>query len=228
MEHWKLDIENGQLKSAYDAYLYRQDSLITYYLSTVAVAKNAVFSPDMLNDKVRASSLFLDSATSIKNMTDIVELVESEKYEQLSRSMCILGMVTTFTDFFDEVRVLLDVPTQELKKPIRIEHENQEPILIRTLPLKIANYINENNNLDARIADEGPLRWLNCIMNIRHMFIHCSGRFDEKYINEMFGSWSGDFKANAPILFNEEQVDSILWYMNAHVRDFTNRLAKFF
>lgn len=228
MEHWKLKLENDDLRSAYDAYLYRQDSLITYYLSTVAVMQNAVFDSEILNEKVRASNFFSDSATSIKRISDVVELVESEKYEQLSRSMCVLGLVTTFTDFFDELRIMLDIPTPEIKKSIELTTYDHMVVNIRPASLKIANYINNVRSLDARIADVRPLRWINCIINIRHMFIHDSGLFSESYAKEMFGSWSSEFKVNEPIKFNDEQVDSILWYLNDHVRDFANKLDQSF
>ena len=224
MKHWELEIKNKELAKIYDSYLYRQNDLITFYLSTVVISKHAFFPKESLDEKVRASAEFSDSATSIKLVSDVVNLVESDKYDQLSRSLCILGMATAFSDFFQEIKVLLELPDGEIKKTIEIKNSDQEVIKIRPAALKIASFVNKSRDLDSRIGDVRPLRWINCIINLRHMFIHNAGKFDEAYSGEMYASWTNKLKHNDPITFDGEQVDSILWFFNDHVRDFANKL----
>lgn len=55
------------------------------------------------------------------------------------------------------------------------------------------------------------------------MFVHDKGLFNPTYKAHMINAWD-NLEAGDPIIFDENQIDSILWFFNDHVRDFISRL----
>jgi hypothetical protein len=223
VKHWIIDLKNQKLKNIYESYLYRQERTLTFYLASVAVSNHASFPTEFHNHPVRASTNFDDNATSIRSVGEIHRMVTDGRYDQLSRSFSIFALITSFGDFFDDIRKLVNLNTQEIKKPIKLISETKPDLLVKTASLKIAHHTNLKFGLNARVGDDYSTRWINCIINLRHMFVHDGGQFNSAYAEQMFSNWC-DLKSGDPIVFNQNQVDSILWFLNDHVRDFTERL----
>ncbi len=225
MEHWVRTISNPSLKKAYDSYLQKQEKTLTFYLASVAVSKHAEF-PEQFHDMpVRASTNFEEIVTSIRSVGQISALVKDGRYDQLSRSINIISLVTSFGEFFDEIKKQLNLNTQDLKKPIELISDSKPLLLVRPIALKIAHRVNVEYDLNARICDDYSLRWINCIINLRHIFMHECGNYTAKYSQDMFATWA-DLNEGEAIIFGENQFDSILWFLNDHVRDFVERLDK--
>ena len=163
--------------------------------------------------------------TSIRSVGQISEMVKDGRYDQLSRSINIIGLVTSFGDFFDDVKKQLKLNPQDIKKPIELLSHTRPRLLVRPAALKIAHRVNADYDLNARICDDNSLRWINCVINLRHIFMHECGNYSDTYSQDMFATWVG-MKEGEPITFGENQFDSVLWLLNDHVRDFVERLDK--
>lgn len=132
-------------------------------------------------------------------------------------------MVTTLGDFFEGVRKLLQLDIQTIKKTLTIKEGVKKDVVIKTAPLKIAHLANSTLNLDSRICDHYSSGWINYIINLRHMFVHERGLFKPDAKPHMVNAWA-NLEAGDPITFDQNKIDSILWFFNDHVRDFTTRL----
>lgn len=223
MDRWKVDLKTQDLAKIYDEYLHSQERSLIFYLSSVVLSKHANF-PDEHNSKtIRASNNFEDSATSIRTIGQIHALIEDGKYDQLSRSFILVSMVTALGDCFDRVRQLLRLDEQAIKKTVTVRQGNRPDVTIKPATLKIAHLADTTLSLNSRICDHYSSRWINCIINLRHMFVHDKGLFNPTYKEHMINAWD-NLEAGDPIIFDENQIDSILWFFNDHVRDFISRL----
>lgn len=225
MERWKVDLKSPELARIYDEYLHSQERSLIFYLSSVVLSKHASFPDEHKETTIKASDNFEDCATSIRTIGQIQALIDNGKYDQLSRSFIVVSMVTALGSFFEEVMRLLNLNEQAVKKTITIRQDNRADVVIKTAPLKIAHLADRTLNLNSRICDHYSSRWINCIINLRHMFVHDKGLFNPRYKADMINAWD-NLKVGEPITFDDNQVDAILWFFNDHVRDFTSRLDK--
>ncbi|MGV8675542.1 hypothetical protein ACV356_20395 [Pseudomonas aeruginosa] len=225
MERWKVDFKSQELAKIYDEYLHSQERSLIFYLSSVVLSKHASFPDEHQDTKIKASDNFEDCATSIRAIGQIYDLIEDGRYDQLSRSFIVVSMVTALGDFFGEVMRLLSLDEQAVKKTITIRQDNRADVVIKTAPLKIAHLADRTLNLNSRICDHYSSRWINCIINLRHMFVHDKGLFNPRYKADMINVWD-NLMAGEPITFDDNQVDTILWFFNDHVKDFSSRLDK--
>ena len=223
MERWKADLKTQDLATIYDEYLHSQERALIFYLSSVVLSKHASFPDEHKSTTIRASDNFEESATSIRTIGQIKALVEDGSYDQLARSFIVVSMVTALGDFFDGVRRLLQLDTQAVKKTLTVKDGIKKDVVIKTAPLKIAHLADSTLNLNSRICDHYSSGWINCIINLRHMFVHERGLFNPAAKPHMVNVWHY-LEAGDPITFDENQVDAILWFFNDHVRDFTSRL----
>ncbi|MCR1828992.1 hypothetical protein [Ectopseudomonas oleovorans] len=223
MERWKVDLKSPELARIYDEYLHSQERSLIFYLSSVVLSKHANFPEEHQGTSIRASSDFDDDATSIRTIGQIHALIEDGRYDQLSRSFIVVSMVAALGDCFDGVRRLLQLDQQDIKKTVTVKERNRPDAIIKPAALKIAHLVNNTLNLNARICDHYSSRWINCIINLRHMFVHDKGLFNRDYKAHMINAWDS-LEAGESITFNENQVDAILWFFNDHVRDFVSRL----
>lgn len=221
MEDWSLNIKNEQLDKIYGDYLYSQASVIKFYISTVGLAKYIKFDPDIFDVPIRASFNFNESATAIQTIGEINSEIQSGDYVQLSRSLAMQSMVHNFDDIFLELKKHLDLDDQEIKKPFI----TKQSITIRPSALKIAKHIDTKYDLNSLLAEDYSMCWINSIINLRHMFIHERGLFLEDYRKDMFGKWTG-LNSRDRIEFNENDIDSIYWYFNDHVKNFIYKLSE--
>ena len=223
MERWKVDLKSPELARIYDEYLHSQERSLIFYLSSVVLSKHANFPEEHQGTSIRASSDFDDDATSIRTIGQIHALIEDGRYDQLSRSFIVVSMVAALGDCFDGVRRLSQLDQQDIKKTVTVKERNRPDAIIKPAALKIAHLVNNTLNLNARICDHYSSRWINCIINLRHMFVHDKGLFNRDYKAHMINAWDS-LEAGESITFNENQVDAILWFFNDHVRDFVSRL----
>lgn len=223
MDRWKVDIKNQELAKIYDEYLHSQERSLNFYLSSVVLSKHSNFPDEHNSTTIRASENFEDSATSIRTIGQIHALIKDGRYDQLSRSFIVVSMVTALGDCFDGIRRLLQLDEQAIKKTVTIRQDNRPDVVIKPAALKIAHLADSTLNLDSRICDHYSSRWINCIINLRHMFVHDKGLFNPTSKPHMINVWD-NLEAGDPIIFDENQVDSILWFFNDHVRDFISRL----
>lgn len=223
MERWKADLKNPELARIYDEYLHNQERSLIFYLSSVVLSKHANFPEEHQSTSIRASSNFDDDATSVRTIGQIHKLIEDGRYDQLSRSFIVASMVTALGDCFDGVRRLLQLDKQDIKNTVVVKERNRPDVIIKPAALKVAHLTNSTLNLNARICDHYSSRWINCIINLRHMFVHDKGLFNPDYKAYMINAWDS-LEAGESITFNENQVDAILWFFNDHVRDFVSRL----
>lgn len=220
---WNLEIKNEKLSDLYDDYLYQQDNILIFYLSSVVLNDRTEISEEHFSTTIRASNNFHESATSIKTVGDIQSLIDSGEYIQLSRSFSIFGLVTAFTDFFQGLVKILELDIRELKPAVTVTKGRSE-VKIKPFCLKAAFYIDDKFNLDTALAKAEAMIWLNCIINIRHMFVHEKGEFHDKYKGDMTLKWSR-MEHGEKILFDENDFDSVLWYLNSHLKAFVGQLA---
>lgn len=223
MVRWKADLKSQELAKIYDEYLHSQERSLIFYLSSVVLSRHAIFPDEHHSATIRASGNFEDSATSIRTIGQIHALIEDGRYDQLARSFIVVSMVTALSDCFDGVRRLLQLDDQSLKKAVTIRQDHRSDVVIKPAALKIAHLADSTLNLNSRICDYYSSRWINCIINLRHMFVHDKGSFNPAYKAHMINVWDG-LDAGDPITFDENQIDSILWFFNDHVRDFISRL----
>jgi len=221
MEDWSLNIKNEKFDKIYGDYLYSQTSVMKFYISTVVLAKHIKFDPEIFDVQVRASFNFNESATAIQTIGEINSEIQSGDYIQLSRSLAMQSMVHNFVDLFLELRKYLNLDVQEIKKSFI----TKQSITIKPSALKIAKHIDTKYDLNSLLADDERMCWINSIINLRHMFIHERGLFSENYREDMFGKWTG-LHSRDRIEFNENDIDSIYWYLNFHVRNFIDKLSE--
>ena len=195
-----------------------------YALVSVAILKQAKFPIQFHDTSVRTSTNFEEIVTSIRSVGQISEMVKDGRYDQLSRSINIIGLVTSLGDFFDDVKKA-KAESSGYKKAIELLSHTRPGLLARPAALKIAHRVNAEYDLNARVCDDYSLRWINCVINLRHIFMHECGNYTDTYSQDMFATWVG-MKEGEPITFGENQFDSVLWFLNDHVRDFVERLDK--
>jgi len=223
MEKWKLSINHKDLARLYKNYLYQQDQVLTYYLTSVAVTNYSSFESSDLEFKVRASSDFPNVATSLRTLNDIKALIDGGAYDQLSRSTCFIGLVTNFSNYIDGLKSLLAISQQDVKsfRP----RVGSDQLLIRPASLKTVACISEKYDLNSVITRDDAMLWINSTINLRHMFIHNEGLFNASESNQMRPPWSR-MKNGEKILLNKNYIDDVFWFLNDHVKDFTLHLDK--
>lgn len=87
-----------------------------YALVSVAILKHAKFPIQFHDTSVRTSTNFEEIVTSIRSVDQISEMVKDGRYDQLSRPINIIGLVTFLGDFFDDVKKQLNLNPQDIKK----------------------------------------------------------------------------------------------------------------
>ena len=99
-----------------------------YALVSVAISKHAEFPIQFHDTSVRASTNFEEIVTSIRSAAQISEMVKDGRYDQLSRSINIIGLVTSFGDFFDDVKKTAKAESSGYKKTDRVTQPHSTSI----------------------------------------------------------------------------------------------------
>lgn len=222
IQHWHLELHNEHLDRIYRNYLYKVDLLIKYYLSCVAFDKFTVFKEDDLNESIAASDNFHEVATSIRSLNDIKMMRDSGEFSYLSKNQCFIALMSAFTDFFEELLPLTDIKAGEIKKPVELNEGNKK-FLIRLACLKIAHHLsNQYDLIEPLTGNQGTL-WINTLINIRHMFVHCQGKFNEEYREFVQLPWNR-MQHGEEIRLDENFIDSVIWFLSDNLRPFVRAL----
>lgn len=222
MQQWHLVLKNEQLNDIYQNYLYKTDAILRYYLSCVAFDQFTVFQDHDLCESISASDNFHESATSMRTLNDIKLMRDSGEFAYLSRTQCIVSVITAFTDFFEELLHLMQIKAHEIKPAVELKLHNKS-ILIRPASLKIAHYLSQKYNLLEPLTGHQGMQWINSMINIRHMFIHSQGKFNEEYRNFVQPPWD-KMKHGEQIKFDKNDFDSVLWFLSDHLKPFVRAL----
>lgn len=220
---WKLELKNSGLSDLYSSYLYQQERLLIHYVSSVYLSENFTFDSNASYEPIKASDNFIDEATSIKSIKDIESLTVSGEYLQMTRSSSIIGLLTTFTDFFNELVKLLNLQVSDVKTSFHVISKSGVDIKISTAPLKIMNFVGNTYKLDTPLVRDDAVIKINCYIKMRHMFMHDKGRYNNRYKDHMFNSWS-NLVHGERIIFDKNQFDSVLHYLNSHLKHFVQKL----
>jgi hypothetical protein len=222
MNQWHLTLKNENLNSIYQNYLYKADTILRYYLSCIAFDQFTVFQESDLGESVSASDNFHESATSIRTLNDIKLMRDSGEFAHLSRTQCIILLITAFTDFFEELLHLMQISPHEIKKPVELKLPNKL-LIIRPASLKIAHYLSRKYDLIEPLTGNQGMQWINSMINIRHIFIHSQGRFNESYRDFVQHPWD-KMQHGEQITFDKNSFDSVLWFLSDNLRPFVRAL----
>jgi len=221
---WGLLLEDESLNLAYQNYLYKVDTTLKYYLSCVAFDQFTVFKEIDLDERICASDDFHEAATSTRTLNDIKSMRDSGEFAHLARSQCIISLITAFTDIFEELLHLMKIKPHEIKAAVQIELHNKA-LSIRPASLKIAYHLSRKYDFSSPLTGNYGMQWINSMINIRHMFIHSQGRFDENYRNFVRQPWD-KMQHGEPIKFDSNDFDSTLWFLCSHLKPFIETLDK--
>lgn len=118
----------------------------------------------------------------------------------------------------------MDIKGHEVKEPISI-YTKGSMVKIRPASLRIACYISKKFSISSALTRDEALLWINCWINLRHMFMHSRGNFSEEYAADMVHIWK-NLTHGEPILFDLNAVDALHWFLNSHLRAFVVNLDK--
>lgn len=222
INRWHLTLKNNKLNIIYQCYLYKADTILRYYLSCVAFDQFAVFQESDLCKIVSASDNFHESFTSIKNLNDIKLMRDSGEFLNLSKNQCVILIITAFTDFFQDLLHLMKIKPDQIKKAVELKLPNRN-LLIRPASLKIAHYISRKYKLVEPLTGNESMQWINSMINIRHMFTHCQGTFNEEYRDFVQHPWD-KMRHGERIIFDKNFFDSTLWFLSDHLKLFVRAL----
>lgn len=222
MNQWNLTLKNESLNSIYQNYLYKADAILKYYLSCIAFDQFTVFQESDLGESIFASDNYPEVATSIRTLNDIKLMRDSGEFAHLSRTQCIILLITAFTDFFEELLPLMQIKPHEIKKHVELVLPSRI-LIIRPASLKIAHYLSRKYDLIEPLTGHQGMQWINSMINIRHMFIHSQGRFNEDYRDFVQHPWD-KMQHGEQITFDKNSFDSVLWFLTDNLRPFVRAL----
>lgn len=225
MQDWSAELGDKKLNELYENYIFRQNQTLLFYISSAVLSHFTEFPQNSLNQKLRASHNFHESATSIAQVRDVKTLIDSGSFDQQARSFSIIALLTTFTDFFEGLRIFFDIKPDEYKRLELYIFSSDKKIQIRPASLKFAFFISDKFGISSVLTKDETLLSINCWIKLRHMFMHNRGHFITEYANDMFRKWT-NLNAGDAIAFDENDVDAIYWYLNNHLRAFVRELDK--
>lgn len=224
MRDWSITLKDKQLNELFGNYIYHQKQTLTFYLSSHVLSDFTEFPEASLDHEVRASYNFDDCATSVAKVGDVKLLIDSGHFQQQARSLSIIALLTSFGDFFDDLRSVLEIKGHEAKEAFIVETAGRT-VKIRPACLKTACFISKKYNVSSPLTEKEAILWINCWISLRHMFMHSRGKFSDEYANNMMRKWR-DLNHGDPILFDINEVDSIYWFLNSHLRAFVVNFDK--
>jgi hypothetical protein len=222
MDRWKININDGKLQKIYEDFLFRANELLTFYLSCLVLDEYTEFKEIDLDKKIAASNNFHESATSIRNISDIKDLINSGSFSQNYRSQTFIALMTTFKDLLDEILDYSNIKEDQIKKNIIILDCSQEYCL-NTAGAKIIHHLCKHYEIDPVINHGQGIRYINNLFNIRNLFIHSRGIFDEKYRKYLVTHWA-NMKHGEIITLGHNQFDAVFWFICEHLKTFISSI----
>jgi hypothetical protein len=222
MDRWKININDAKLQKIYEGFLFRANELLTFYLSCLLLDEYTEFKDIDLDKKISTSNNFHKSATSIRNISDIINLISSGSFSQNYRRQAFIALMTAFNDLLEEILDNSDIKREQIKGNIIIKKFSQEYSL-NTAGAKIIYHLCKYYDIDPVINRWQGITYINNLFNIRNLFIHSRGIFDEKYKEYVVTHWA-NMKHGDIITFGDNQFDAVFWFICDHLKTFISSI----
>jgi hypothetical protein len=215
MNRWNINVNDSKLQKIYGEFLFRANELLTFYLSCKVLDEYTEFKEFNLDKKISASNDFHESATSIRKISDIKDLISSGSFSQNYRKQTFIALITAFKDLLDEILNFSNIKEDQIKKNITIEYG----YIINTSGAKIIYHLCKHYKIEPVIYHFQGITYINNLFNIRNLFIHSKGIFDEKYKIFLVGHWA-NMKQGEIITILPNQFDAVFWFICDHLKTF--------
>jgi hypothetical protein len=224
MNRWKVNIIDSRLLKIYEEFLFRANELLTFYLSCLLLDEYTEFNEIDLDKKLSASNNFHEAATSIRNISDIIYLINSGSFSQNYRRQTFIALMTAFNDLLEEILDISNIKRGQIKKNIIIEYCTQKYCL-NTAGAKIIYHLCKYYGIEPVIYHWQGITYTNNLFNIRNLFIHSKGIFDEKYKEYLVGHWA-NMKHGDMVIIGPNQFDAVFWFICDHLKTFISSIDK--
>lgn len=174
--------------------------------------------------RLAASNDFHESVTSIRNISEIKDLINSGSFSQYYRKQTFISLITAFNDLLEEILENSKIKRSEIKKNIIIECCTQKYCL-NTAGAKIIHRLCKYYEIDPVINRWQGITYINNLFNIRNIFIHSKGIFDEKYREYLVAHWA-NMKHGDIVTMRPNQFDAVFWFICDHLKTFILSIDK--
>ncbi|MBR8333077.1 hypothetical protein KDW69_15640 [Burkholderia ambifaria] len=215
---WNTPIANQEVAVAYGAFKDYVLGVATHFAGS-RLLEALDLAPLEPETEIALSNDFSDYFTTIRNVGDLVQSIESGNYSQLSLRLATIQLCTAFEVLFDSIARTYGVtdnnaPAIEATygKAVRIKLGNKTIRQIRKLHRAL--------EIDTVLNDDEVLIKLSAIIEVRNCFIHSGGRVSTEEKQLRIGAYGIPCAVGDSLQLKHNHFDDFLHYMLIHIRAF--------
>ncbi|RQS04939.1 hypothetical protein DIE07_27560 [Burkholderia sp. Bp9002] len=173
--------------------------------------------------EIALSNDFADYFTTIRNVGDLVQSIESGYYSQLSLRLATIQLCTAFEVLFDSIARTFGV-TDDDAPAIEAAYGRAAPIKLGNKTIRQIRKLHRVLGIDTVLNDDEVLIKLSAIIEVRNCFIHSGGRVSTEGKQRRIGAYGILCEVGESLQLKRNHFDDFLHYVIIHVQGFVKFL----
>lgn len=221
---WNIPIANEEVAAAYNAFKDYILGVATHFAGSrlLEALDLSQFAPET---EIALSNDFSDYFTTIRNVGDLVESIESGHYSQLSLRLATIQLCTAFEILFDSISRTYGV-TADNEPPIEAPNGGVAPIQLGNKTIRQIRKLHRVLGIDTVLNDDEVLLKLSAIIEVRNCFIHSGGRVPSEGKQVRLSVYGISSEVGESVHLKRNHFDEFLHYALIHVRGFVRFLPE--
>lgn len=222
---WKIPIANKEVAAAYGAFIDYILGVATHFAGSTLL-ETLDLSPLGPETGIALSNNFADYFTTIRNVGNLVQSIESGYYSQLSLRLATIQLCTAFEVLFDSISQTYGV-TADNEPPIEARYSRSTaPILLGNKTIRQIRRLHRVLEIDTGLNDDEVLAKLSAIIEVRNCFIHSGGRVLSERKRVRLSVYGISSEVGESLHLKHNHFDDFLHYMLIHAQMFVKYLPE--
>ncbi|RBB36985.1 hypothetical protein DPV79_23585 [Burkholderia reimsis] len=221
---WNIPIANEEVAAAYAAFKAYVLGVATHFAGSrlLEALDLASLGPET---EIALSNDFSDYFTTVRNVGDLVQSIESGYYSQLSLRLATIQLCTAFEVLFDSIARAYGV-TADNEPPVEAPYGAAAPIQLGNKTIRQIRKLHRVLGIDTVLNEDEVLLKLSAIIEVRNCFIHSGGRVPSEGKQVRLSVYGIFSKAGGSVHLKHNHFDDFLHYVLIHVQGFVKFLPE--
>ncbi|RDT03580.1 hypothetical protein DWU95_10925 [Burkholderia contaminans] len=221
---WNIPIANQEVATAYGSFKDYVLGVATHFAGS-RLLEALDLTPLESETKIALSNDFADYFTTIRNVGDLVQSIESGYYSQLSLRLATIQLCTAFEVLFDSITRTYGV-TADNEPAIEAPYGGAAPIQLGNKTIRQIRKLHRVLEIDTVLTDDDCLLKLSAIIELRNCFIHSGGRVPNEGKQVRLSVYGISAEVGESVHLKRNHFDDFLHYVIIHVQAFVRFLPE--
>ncbi|WP_175948781.1 hypothetical protein [Burkholderia pyrrocinia] len=221
---WNITIGNQEVAAAYGAFKDYVLGVATHFAGSrlLEALDLAQLGPET---EITLSNDFPDYFTTIRNVGDLVQSIESGHYSQLSLRLATIQLCTALEVLFDSISGAYGIAVDN-EPPIEATYSRAAPILLGNKTIRQIRKLHRVLGIDTVANNDEVLVKLSAIIEVRNCFIHSGGRVLSDGKQPRISVYGISCEVGELLQLKRNHFDDFLHYVLIHVQSLVKFLPE--